>query len=261
MEVKKWADYLDSNGLVTQKQSLGGDGGDSLQRSCSKVILELLPHLNSPGIPFETCLDAAEIMLTLCADNRWRRSWHPDKWYSTSDRTSRDQLTPLVIMLGLGESNDLWPTFKEHLKRGLLFAYNTRRNFVYPTLEDHNRYSTPDVPWDYSWKCPDITGPEFWALYIRGFRSVLLCPMLYVFDLHTLFGSIVIRFNKQDDVINHALILEFAKVRMDTVWMKLARKITPRALLQERLDRFFGPEIEPPINEFYARLVDLNQKH
>lgn len=244
---KEWKDYLDENGLVTQKQSLGGDGGDSLNRTSVACFLGNLTGLFPVGVfPVFDLTDEK---------GKWRRSIHPDKWYSEYNRTSRDQLTPLLILLGYYKlTPELWLAFKDHLKRGLLFAYNFRRNHVYEKYEDHIKYSTSDVEWNYNWKLPDITGPEFWALYIRGFFNRGLYPILYLLDCHTLLGSFVIRFNKQDDVINHICTLEYAKVRMDTFVMKLARWITPRSLLQKRLDNFFGPEIESPINELYRSL-------
>lgn len=252
--MKTWQDYTDERGLVTQKQSMGGDGGDSLQRTCSAAILENL----EAGGGVWGCQFLAQVVSHLASPDysKYRRSWHPTKWYSEFNRTSRDQLTPLVIALGLfGMQSLLFEVLIDHLKRGLLFAYNTRRNFQYETAEIHAARSTPDVPWDYSWKVPDVTGPEFWALYVRGFRYRVSYPVLLVLDLHTLIGSIVLRFQKdEDDVINHALVLEYAKVRMDTPWMWLARKITPRSWLQERMDKFFGKEIEPPLNEMFRSL-------
>ncbi len=245
--MKNWIDYIDSEGRVVQKLSLGGDGGDSLNRTAAVYVLEHLTHESTGACNLSSLTDGR---------GKWRRSTHPDKWYSDWDRTSRDQLTPITILLGFYKTNgvSLELNFRDHLKRGLLFTYNTRRNHVYKTQEDHVRLSTPDVPWDYSWKLPDFTGPEFWALYIRGFNCISLYPILFLCDLHTLLGSIAIRFNKQDDVINHALILEYAKVQLDTPVMKLARWITPRKLIQARLDQFFGKEIEPPINELYRKL-------
>jgi hypothetical protein len=252
--MKNWSDYIDDNGLVVQKKSLGGDGGDSLNRTCVVGILDDL-------LPTQAIRPVNPYAVDRCADEnqqKYCRNPHPpEKWYSKFDRTSRDQLIPLLILWGMiAHPNDLWNIFVDHLKRGLLFAYNTRRNFQYPTLEEQQMYSTPDVKWNYSWKMPDFTGPEFWALYIRGFECKWLYPLLLLFDLQTVIGAVIIRFNGADDVINHAVTLEFARVRMDTFWMKLARKITPRNILQVRLDSFFGKEIEPPINELFRALRD-----
>ncbi len=247
--MKKWKNYLDENGLVVQR---GGDGGDSLNRtSVVRFLAQILGDMD--------LMDKVGAVARLSnAYGKYRRSNHEGKWYSEYDRTSRDQLTPVLIYLGYISAGP-YPAFNmlffDHLKRGLLFTYNTRRNFQYPTLEEHLAKSTPDVKWNYGWKIPDVTGPEFWALYIRGFRAWYLYPLLYFFDLETLIASVITRFQKQkDDVINHAVVLEYAKVRMDTFVMKLARMITPRPLLQSRLDAFFGMDQEPPINELYKQL-------
>lgn len=251
--MKKWLDYMDSWSIVSQKHSLGGDGGDSLNRTCALLVLETLQIGKAPRLRVAEALNVLR-----CQDlGKYRRSWHPGKWYSNCDRTSRDQLIPLVILCGLIEDKShLRDIFKDHFKRGLLFAYNTRRNFQYPTQEEHLEKSTPDVKWNYSWKLPDITGPAFWALYIRGFNLCYLRPLLELLDLEILFGAVILRFQeKRDDVINHALILEYSKVRLDTFVSKLARLVTSKLFLQSKLDRFFSKEIEPPINEMYRRLT------
>ena len=245
--MKNWNDYLDSKGFVTIKESLGGDAGDSLNRTCAAYILSQLTGGIGPSLP---SLDPL-----INSDNKWRRSWQEPKWYAYWDRASRDQLTPLVITLGLfGNKALLWRTFKDHCKRLLLFTTNVRDNFMYPTLTLQQQYGTPDVVWDYTWKVPDLTGPEFWALYVRGLNSILLYPLLWVFDIQTFIGSTILRFQTENDVINQAFILEYAKVRMDTVWMKLARLITSRKVLQPRMDSFFGPDTEPPLNDLYREL-------
>ena len=245
--MKFWAPYQDYNGLVIQNN---GDGGDSLNRSAA--VWTLL-FWNGTTQATEKQLSA----LACTTKGKYRRNNHPFKWYSDCNRTSRDQLIPLLIYFGsTNKSDQLKAMFIDHCKRALLFAYNTRRNFQYPTLEQHLRYSTPDVKWDYSWKFPDLTGPEFWALYIRGFNIIYLYPLLMLFDVFTLIGAIVMRFQKSDDVINHAMTTEYARRRMDTPFMWLARKITSRAWLQARLDSFFGVDREPPINELFRQLPE-----
>src|SRR5690606_36918964 len=110
---------------------------------------------------------------------------HPDpsKWYSKSDVMSRDQATPNVIAMGLTNNRKLLlDFFKGHLKRGLLFMTNTR----------HNEPSNTKA------KLPDVTGPEFWGYYIRGFKLWFLWPILLIFDLETLITSLTKLFKKND---------------------------------------------------------------
>lgn len=254
--MKKWRNYIDSYGLVTQHKSLGGDAGDSLNRTCAAVVLHCLSR---PTPRFGPVLSRLMVKAHLLDGNGVvRRHNDESKWYSDWDRGSRDQYTPLLIMLGLARDEyDLTKLFKSHARRLFLCATNTRRNFVYASEAETIAKNPPDsgVVWDYSRKVPDLTGPEYWALYIRGFEAKLLYPLLYLFDIQTLLGSIVLRFQKnKDDVINHALTLEYAKARMDTFIMKLARLINPSPFLQAKLDSFFGPDIEPPINELYRKV-------
>lgn len=249
--MKNWTDYLDANGLVVQNN---GDGGDSLNRT---AVVGILNELGNNDDNFRDMHNAVAHCLSSHDLGKYRRSNHPGMWYSNFDRTSRDQLIPITILYGLLEDRELLgKMFVNHLGRGLLFAYNTKKNFVYPTLEEHLAKSTPDVPWNYKWKMPDLTGPDFWALYVRGFNKWYTYPALFFLDIESLVGSIILRYFSpdKDDVINHALMLEYSKVRMDTWLMRLARKITPRSFLQERLDKFFGVDQEPPINELYREL-------
>lgn len=249
--MKDWANYLDEKRFVTQHRAMGGDAGDSLNRT---AVIRALTYLGS--MPWPIDFNTFEVLGD--GKGKYRRHWDSNKWYSDFDRTSRDQLTPLLIWYGATSYTHLLrEMFKDHLKRALLFAYNTRRNYVYPTEAETIAKNPPDsgVVWNYGWKVPDLTGPEIWALYIRGFQLKLLYPLLYLFDLQTLAGSLALRLKPYDDVINHALILEYGRVRMDTLWMKIARKVTSAAFLQARLDNFFSREIEPPINELYRSIT------
>lgn len=246
--MKNWDNYLDENRFVIQSN---GDGGDSLNRTCATYILQELTGQNIllqfPG---------KHIALLGNGKGKYRRNTHAEKWYSAWNRTSRDQLTPLVIFCSIyGYKRKLWQIFADHCKRLLLFTYNTRKNFVYATLETHNRLSTPDVPWNYKWKLPDLTGPEFWALYVRGFRIWWLWPLLCILDIETLITSIVLRQQpRKNDVINHALVLEHGTLVLNTPTMALARALNSREFLQKKLDDFFGRPEEPPINVLYSML-------
>lgn len=251
-EPKHWEAYLDSKSLLIQKN---GDGGDSLNRTCHAQILTTILDIKFLKI------GAIGQLNHPYRHGRFRRSWHEGKWYAEYDRMSRDQFIPLLMWYGIAAPKVLWWIFLDHLKRGLLFTYNTRRNYVYALAEEHYAKSPPDVKWRYEWKCPDLTGPEVWGLYIRGFWNYWLYPLLWIFDIETVLSSIVIRLRpKKDDCINHAVILEYQKYRMPTLLTYLANLITPRSLLQKRLDTFFGKDDEPPLNEIYYWLGKVPPK-
>ncbi len=225
-----------------------GDGGDSCNRTCAAALahiyedeqvgLKFLDELNNPKRPW-----------------LWRRSSLVGLWVSFWDRMSRDQTIPMLILLGEARAYKklAWYIFG-HAMRLMLFTHNTRRNFVYPMLGEHLAKSTPDVPWRPGWKLPDVTGPEVWALLIRAMPKPLRCmawPLLLVFDLETLGGSITRRYfrPKNNDVINHTLVLINGKRRAPTPVIWLAAKITPRHFLQSRLDAFFSDAGEPPLHD------------
>lgn len=99
---------------------------------------------------------------------------HPDptKWYSRTDRTSRDQLTPYLCFVAESGSlkqklfTRLW---LQHAKLGWMWAWNTRKNGVI------------DTPW----KLPDFCGPDIWAVYARGLLNhslfaILVLPVLWL---------------------------------------------------------------------------------
>lgn len=245
--MKNWSDYFDSYNLVVQKN---GDGGDSCNRSFARL---LLLYFRS-GWTYELLKQCSHITKTLEHPEKpglYRRHPDPNFWYSYWDRLSRDQSIPLVLALAVFNKPALWNFFKRHLlTRACLFLYNTRRNFQYPTYQEHLQRSTPDVKWNYGRKLPDFTGPEFFSIYIRAFGWWWLRPIMYLGDLETVASALTIRWKtNKTDVINHLLIMKYAKHVRPTWLIWLANKICPESMLKERLDQFFAPDFEPPLNE------------
>jgi hypothetical protein len=175
---------LDSWQLITK----AGDGGDTCSRHftalyCSKhttkEVMHALSLLQVDGIP--------------------RR--HPDtsKWYHRTNTTSRDQLIPYLAFTATPHSShpsivrdSFMRLVAQHARKLFLFTWNTKRNFRYPTPEEHAAKSTPDVPFDYSDKTPDFCGPNVWAIYLRGLMHYkcnkiaqwAAYPILHILDLH-----------------------------------------------------------------------------
>lgn len=189
-----FANYLDKFGLITKAK----DGGDTCSRHCT--ALYLCPH---------TRADALHALKYLQVRGIPRR--HPDftAWYFRTNTTSRDQLIPYLLFVASPNfsayyevRNAFYALLTQHSKRLLLFAWNTRRNFQYPTLAEHQIKSTPDVAWNYAWKLPDICGPNIWATYIRGLLNYsqnifVAFPLLYialtVLDIYQLLAVLLIR--------------------------------------------------------------------
>lgn len=122
---------------------------------------------------------------------------HPDasKWWGQPDRFSRDQLIPVLCWAILQDKSDrslVKKVFISHLKRGLLFAWNSRKN---------GEIDTP-------WKMPDITALEIWGLWLRVFKPPGYQLLLPICDLETLAGAINWKFQPETNQItrNHMLI-------------------------------------------------------
>lgn len=248
-------EYKNTYGLLTKD----GDGGDSCQRTCSfalSIVYSYEKKLAGYFIPF------LELLYNPKYPFLWRRSPEENKWYSMWNRQSRDQMIPAIILLGEARRYKLlaWFIFG-HLTRGMLFMTNTRKNFQYPTLAQHLERSTPDVKWDYRWKLPDLTGPEFWALEIRAMPlliRIILWPVLAIFDLETLTGALVKRFvtPKDHDIINHGLVMINGMRNQPTPFMWLATKITNAKFVQDRLNSFFTQPGEPRLHEELKNAVE-----
>ena len=248
---------MDRFGVVTQSNQFGADGGDSCNRSCAFMLSQKYAYGHSVPWIYH--------MLQQFHHPTWKGLLrrHPDesKWYGDWNRASRDQTVPYLILLGETRNYRLlaWYFFM-HMLRGFLFTTNTRKNHVYKTWEDHIAKSTSDVAWNYRWKLPDFTGPEFFNLYIRALPKplrILLYPVLLVGDLETLIGSLVKKYFTQDDddIINHTLVLINAERNTPTFLSWLAKKVTPASFIQERLASFFNKSIEPPLDELLEPAV------
>lgn len=259
METKNLSDYLDRWGLVCVSSL---DGGDTLantftiaycQGRCRPTDLDLLYNKD------------AKI---------WVR--HPDrtKWYSQPDRTSRDQITPLLIYLAAYGPEWAWQRLvKSHKQKWFSWAWNTRRNFVYSTLEEHLARSTPDVAWDYAPKTPDFCGPDIWAVYARGWARRSWAgwaarPVVWLGDLQLVAGAALKlykwkfrrhlgtgRSGIDHDDRNFALKVHFARHYMPSLLSRLAWAVygseRPLACFQS----FWGAQAaEPPVDQFMKQL-------
>lgn len=260
--MKDIKDYIDQYGMIVTK---GMDGGDSCAHGFSMIYASLILNgrdelktalgSDSSG-PLSTYSSKLEL-----APGRYVRHPDKDKWYSDLDRLSRDQFLPILAALGLVQHKEkLNRLFKAHLKRGLLFAWNTRKNFVYKDKAEHELKSTPDVPHNYKWKLPDLTGPEVWAAWIRAYRCKLLYPLLLILDLENLVGSVKRRMQgmQGDDIqMNHVVMTDFATRVMPTPVSLLSRFIYGKKCARWALNNKWGRlEDEPPVNQYLVPLVE-----
>lgn len=140
---------------------------------------------------------------------------------------SRDQMTGKLCFLSLvGPSKALLRTFKQHLCRGLLFANNTIRN--------------GEDPRNHRPKLPDLTGPDIWSLYIRGFRLWPLYPLLIIFDLHLFLTAVLQNFKKDPDIISHVIKVLTAQTILPTPLGWLAAKVLSQEHVLTKLLKYWG---------------------
>lgn len=287
MMTSKLLSYIDSFGFLAQRGP-GRDGGDSIHRESFHAAFMFWNPNSTPGELYLTKLNYRRNLKQCFRLGNIRRHPDPEKWYREWNRGSRDQSIAVLVACGaLGMYIPAMEMFFRHLlTRLLLFASNTRRNFVYPTKEEHLAKSTPDVLWNYKWKVPDLTLFKFLATYIRVFRyhlfpiclvltwvygplsAIIPYALILLGDLETLLGS----FNKvylygkdpkNSDDNNHILVLCFSNV-LPTPLSWLAKKVyrkRPKAAApacgyqsdfgpQTALDYYFREENnDPPLNE------------
>jgi len=113
--------------------------------------------------------------------------------------------------------------------RLLLFTTNTRANGVGASVSKK--------------KMPDITGPTFWALYLRGFKlGKYLFPLLFVLDLFLIIDVLVWDkkdTEKDDDIINHTSMLLYSQLQLPTPASKLAARLSNRNNMMEKLKSYW----------------------
>jgi hypothetical protein len=230
-------------------QSTTKDGGDSMSRTCAAISFM---NLRGQKVRWNLIFGAVSTFMYSYDTNYYRR--HPDssKWYSRVNTTSRDQYRPLLTMLATFKMRESLKSvvFKNFAKRGFIFSHNTKRNHVYPTLEEHRLKSTFDVPWDYSSKIPDLLGMTVYATILRAWSkdSLLARSALYLLDIEFFVNSVLLYFNDEIDVQNHVLALELFDKVTPTFWSKLGKKISLKAKIYERFEKFFSQPGEPPLH-------------
>jgi len=270
-KMKQLSDYKDDYGLICTKPNGQFDGGDTLANEFTVLYVQAL----------QGNADARLQIILLRESGRWRRHCDVTKWYAGTNRTSRDQLTPLMAFLVAHKpSKDLyWELVRSLACRGFLFAFNTRKNFQYPTLLEHQQKSTPDVDWNYKWKVPDVLGPDIWALLARGaieqapnrviqiLFSALLRPILWLGDLQLIGAALVSQYKFKfkahkgtgragidHDDRNQALKTDVAQRFSPTLLSKVAGLIYGTARPLACFASFWASEEEPPIDKFISLL-------
>lgn len=172
--------YLDHWGLIVQKDF---DGGDTLHRHGSLALVQAIAARkglavpDKPGRPHPRPWRDAQKVFEV-RPGIYRRHPDPHKWYSNPDTTSRDQLVPTLIALGLwGMRRELFRLQSKIVLRGL-FAQNIYRNWE--PVENQKK------------KIPD-TFIAALGILIRGWGlwALPLYPVLVVLDAIDFLGQAI----------------------------------------------------------------------
>lgn len=195
--------YQDLHGLIIQKN---GDGGDSLQRHGFNALAEYI--LNSEDFKQKTLIRYDFIMKieAFYSVNDFYCRYPFQDWTSHPEITSRDQLTPNVILSNLLEIK--YDKFINNVKGRLLRHFGFYGN----TLTLKNNQLAPN-------RFQDVASPEHWS-------HVLNRPfwLRHLGDLFMLLNSFLrVHADKYDvDDNNHLASLAHAKLVKPTLISNLA---------------------------------------
>jgi len=164
---------------------------------------------------------------------------------------SRDQMTgKLCFFVKAKAYQPLKRSLVKHCKRGMIFANNTIHNGINPL--DYGPSSILKL----SFKLPDITLFDIWALYIRGFRFWALYPLLILFDLQLLVTACIKYFSSDNDIISFVLKVITARETMPTPLGWLASKISSSKAILNKLSSYWtGWRQQPGMYDLYISYV------
>lgn len=251
---KRLSDFIDRWGLI----QAAGDGGDTCANEGTYWFCAGLgADIGRRELTFSEMLNWIE-------RPKGQFVRHPDesKWYSESDRLSADQARSMLAACAIqGEiGRKAAARFaRAHLCRGLLFMTNTRRNGA--TRENHGQVykqvNGRDVRRDYSWKLPDITGPEFWALLIRATRCRWLRWLLPLLDASSLLSALVSRAQFHADVRNRVQLSILGMLVWPTWCSRKAAALYAEGPIIAAMRAFWGVPWEPPMDAGLEPLARL----
>lgn len=236
----------DHHGVIGQIQSDGSvEGGDSINWMGHWAY-----HEDIPGWPVSKIISKFEV-----SPGAYVRHFDPEQTYYGFGAyykspwhgcMSRDQLTGLIGMLVKhGEVMALLRMITHHMCWLMLFSYNTRTNGT----------KTPD------WKWPDFTGPDIWAMYLRGFGKVskLFYPILLILDLHLLINVVLTNRETDEDVISLMMKYQVSQEFTPTSVSKLADQLMDKELMASKLDSYWsGWRQQPRMAELMKRSLTTN---
>ena len=237
----------DKHGIIGQIQHGGWvEGGDSLNWMGHYIALS-----EDPDWPISKYIYTFEV-----GDGEWVR--HPYKNESGPSyshfsngvydgNASRDQMTGAIMALSINRQyRALYRIIIAQLKRMIFFCNNTVQNGVDPWVNFKERpgfvhFVGCMLGLVKGRKFPDIIFLDVWSMIVRGFYpySIILYPLLLVFDLHILINSVVVRLQKNDDIISHIAKCFVASKVMPTPLSWLANRVNSGDQLERKLRSYW----------------------
>lgn len=221
------------------------DGGDSCAHGCCILYAASVTKDDTHVLTAYDYVHRLESPDNRLA-GRFKRHPDPTKWYSKLDTFSRDQFIGLLALITMKKMRRVRNAlFLQHLKRGLLFFWNTHKNGSYP--------GEPA----YKWKLPDIANPAIWGMWIRAFRCWPLYPVLIGLDFYNLLSSILYRTKivKSTLQMNHIILVDSSVRFMPTPVSYLSRLIYGKTTPIEALEASWGPDWQAPVDVYLTNLV------
>lgn len=134
--------------------------------------------------------------------------------------------------------------FRAHLKRFLLFATNTIHNGTDPSkykfkltkLFSERQEPKNGPQW---FKAPDLTVFEIWAIYIRGYMSNVLYPLLWLFDLQIFLSAWGTYRSQGTDVISIIIKCLLAQDVRPTLFSWLAMKFIKTKTMRDKVTAYW----------------------
>lgn len=248
----------DQRGILCQIQQDGSlECGDGLNWSSHET------YVDGPG-----CLTGKEIVDVFeTSPGNYVR--HPDPYmtyhgfgaYSEGiykGCISRDQMTGLIgALIHTGEMGALVRLMLSHFMRGFIFCNNVVHNGVDVTKTKFNLFKFFfGTKGENYYKTPDITGPDVWAMFLRGFgkASILAYPLLCVLDVHMLVATWFSNRKPDTDPISYTMKLMVSLEHTPTFVSRYTFKILNRQKLINEISEYWsGWRKQPELPMLYFR--------
>lgn len=177
---------------------------------------------------------------------------------------SRDQMTALLVAMGINKDyKRIFITFLRHILRGCLFMSNSVEfdsKVVSLDLDLKTGKQVPKYEHTQKKRLPGFGFLEYFNLFLRGLPALgyLLYPLVCLFDLETLGGSIMIRYFQKEkvDVANHCSVCIYGMQRVPTPIMYLANKINSHSDMMERHKKYWDRDAYWRLQGFMVDMFD-----